>query len=97
MTRDKAPEWAYEDAKTYLSMALDYEPSYWDIERLARDYIVPAYERGQADSRTSFIEWLRPWVKRRFGKWITHNTATGAFNEYQAAIRSLPIEQEGGE
>ena len=39
-----------------------------------------------ASRQEDFIEWLRPWVKKQFGKWITHNTAKGAFNAYQAAI-----------
>lgn len=44
---------------------------------------------------TTFIEWLRPWAKNRFGVWITHNTAKGAYNAFLTALQS--IEAGGGE
>lgn len=35
-----------------------------------------------------FNRWLRTWVKQRFGKWITHNTAKGAHSSLTAALQS---------
>lgn len=35
---------------------------------------------------STFTPWLREWCRRRFGKWITHNTAKGALNDLRAAL-----------
>ena len=45
--------------------------------------------------REAFMLWVRAWAKKRFGVWITHNTAKGAFAEYQESARLLL--KEGGE
>lgn len=37
----------------------------------------------------AFIQWLRTWVKSRFGTWITHNTAKGARDDFRAARQAL--------
>lgn len=39
-----------------------------------------------AHTEPVFVEWVRNWAKRRFGKWITHNTAKGAFNDFEKAM-----------
>jgi hypothetical protein len=40
----------------------------------------------------TFSPWLRDWCKRRFGKWITHNTAKSALNDLRArqALKDAP-------
>ena len=40
----------------------------------------------------TFSPWLRDWCRRRFGKWITHNTAKGALNDLRArqALKATP-------
>jgi hypothetical protein len=47
------------------------EPGNWNGARPFRDFL-------QAD-REVFGEWLRGWVKHRFGKWITHETAASGY------------------
>ena len=44
--------------------------------------------------REAFIPWVWAWVKKRFGVWITHNTAKGAFAEYQESARLL-LKEDG--
>lgn len=53
-----------------------------------------ALQMSNALEISHFAPWLRGWVKARFGKWITHNTAKGALAEYRAALS--PVQQEGG-
>lgn len=104
MTQDKTPEWLTELAIETNMIVFDasvdlYEQgaSGTDPQHVIALALSQAYERGQVDNRVAFTEWLRHWVKRRFGLWITHTTAKAAFHDYQDTIRSLPIEQEGGE
>jgi hypothetical protein len=49
----------------------------------------------RAGQREAFTLWIRSWAKKRFGVWITHNTAKGAYAEYQESARLLL--KEGGE
>ncbi len=38
----------------------------------------------------TFVPWLRDWCHRRFGKWITYNTAVGARSDLQyRALRRI--------
>jgi Lar family restriction alleviation protein len=46
-------------------------------------------ESASSIDRMDFVAWIRPWVKSRFGKWITHNTAVGAFNDFEAFCNGL--------
>jgi hypothetical protein len=50
------------------------EPANWNGARPFRQF-------KQMDQE-AFIVWIRRWSKSRFGKWITHNTAKGAFNGF---------------
>jgi hypothetical protein len=61
-----------------------------EIDRLTRELAdAKAVHVELDDEKTAFIIWVRAWAKSHFGKWITHNTAKGAFNEYDAARRAL--------
>lgn len=37
----------------------------------------------------SFTPWIRAWCRRRFGVWITHNTAKGALADFRAALAEI--------
>lgn len=52
-----------------------------------------ATARADALDFETFVRWLRPWIKSRFGVWITHNTAKGAHSDL---IRSLNNEPQEG-
>lgn len=43
---------------------------------------------------STFTPWLRDWCRRRFGKWITHNTAKGALNDLRARSTLSPEDSE---
>lgn len=50
------------------------EPAKWNGAR--------PFKQFQQVDRAVFLTWVRQWAKHRFGKWITHDTARGAFNDF---------------
>ena len=74
------------------------ETGNWHGAEPARQYVASSQARVKVleeAHREVFISWIRQWVKKRFGKWITYNTAIGAFNDFDQARTALQQTKEG--
>ena len=102
------PRWAMDEVEAMdlnISVAFATSPKP-RAERMRKSIIARALleaeergaERMKAELQADFVGWLRPWVKKHFGRWITYNTAKGAFNDFaahQSAIRNLETKDAG--
>jgi hypothetical protein len=79
---DRAEAVAKETARNALRDPL--MPYFISAQPLIARAILSAVEEEREAQRADFIEWLRGWAKQRFGVWITHNTAKGAYVSFLA-------------